>query len=385
MDMSKNQVRVFYTLALIFALIGALIPTNSVSAASTGSSLAFFTLPDNSSGAPSIPKNFFQFPFPTGRVWRMTGGPHPYIETEQTKVSLPSQTSLDFAPAWHSGCDIPNNGKDFIVAAAGGDVHYASSDPNKLTIDHNNGWFSEYFHITTVQVKSGHVDKGQPLGYPSCHGGSADGAHVHFTIYYGKTYPTRTRQSIIGLSIEGWTVLSTTTPYVGCLQNNITLQKVCRQLNHVSDDANKTFRAMRTIVDIKSVFSNKVFTINKGSLPNLANDYIIQKTWKGSSDQKWYLIPVDATYYEIMSVDSKKCLDIEGGYKLSFGKAQQYTCNNSDAQRFSFVKVSGNQYYIQAKHSGLMLDIQNWTKGDALILQMSRLPTPTQYWMMSIK
>lgn len=357
--MSKKLIRVFYSVALIFALIGISAPASSANAAVSEA---------------SPPKNFFRFPFATGRIWRMTGGPHPYGGKTGTL------TSLDFAPAWHSGCDIPDNGKDYIVAAAAGKIIYNSKEPYKLTIDHGNKWSSEYFHIAKVLVKSGQVEKGQALGYPSCDGGDAEGAHVHFTIRYdGKT------QSIIGASLEGWTVQSTNTKYEGCLQNNITGQKVCKQEYPVPDDSTKTFRAMRTIINIKSAYSGKVFTVNKGSLPNFANDYVIQKTWKGSSDQKWYLIPVDDSYYKIMSTDGGMCLDIEGGYKLSGGKTQRYACNDTDAQRFRFVKVSGNQYYIQAKHSGLMLDIQDRTKTDALILQMPKASKASQYWVMSIQ
>ena len=64
------------------------------------------------------PKNFFKFPFKTNRIWRMSGGPHP----ENGKTG--AYSSIDFKPAWHSGCSVPNNGKDYVVAAATGTVKY---------------------------------------------------------------------------------------------------------------------------------------------------------------------------------------------------------------------------------------------------------------------
>jgi LasA protease len=59
------------------------------------------------------------------------------------------------------------------------------------------------------------VKRGQVLGFTSTRagcGGSATGAHVHFTVKY-RGDPVNIR----GMSIGGWIVREGTSPYVGCL------------------------------------------------------------------------------------------------------------------------------------------------------------------------
>lgn len=328
------------------------------------------------------PANFFKFPFATGRAWRMTGGPHPY-------GSSGTFTSLDFKPSWHSGCSLPNNNKDWVVAAAPGKVIYSSKDPYKIKIDHHNGWVSEYFHLDSIQVKSGEVKRDQKLGYPSCKGGIADGAHVHFTLYYNGV-----RQPINGVVFEGWKVEAKTTAYEGCLRHVVTKQTVCRQLYPVSETPQKVIRSMRTIVRILNVNSNKVLTVSGDSKEDFAD--IIQSSWTGRAAQKWYLIPLtegtDLGYYTIQSVNNfSKCFDIrDHSYDIG-AYLQQYNCKNyndnlvNDNRKFKFINVSGTQFYIQAKHSNLVLDVPSWSTDDVAIWQWEMWGQANQYWVMTLR
>jgi hypothetical protein len=140
------------------------------------------------------------FPWEAGTSWRLTQGPHGY-SADGLGVAL------DFQPPDAAGtkCDSGFKSAFWVVAAAGGTV---IDRANGLEIDHGSGFRTGYLHLEDEQVKSGHVEAGDPLGRVSCcpDGGWTDfcwatAPHLHFyTIYRGN------RQSIVGISLEGWSV-----------------------------------------------------------------------------------------------------------------------------------------------------------------------------------
>lgn len=95
----------------------------------------------------------------------------------------------------HAGIDIDlfcNPGAT-VVAAASGTVIYAGWDGgygNSVVIDHGNGLFSRYAHLSSVSVSSGQsVGAGQTIGVSGSTGNSS-GEHLHFEIREGSAYGT---------------------------------------------------------------------------------------------------------------------------------------------------------------------------------------------------
>ncbi len=69
----------------------------------------------------------------------------------------------------------------WTLASAPGVVTH-SGDAYVL-IDHGNGWFSRYWHLSAYQVKVGdHVVAGQRLGHPSTLGECSTGPHMHYWV-----------------------------------------------------------------------------------------------------------------------------------------------------------------------------------------------------------
>lgn len=123
---------------------------------------------------------------------------------------VPSCTTCNsgVGPRWgtsHNGIDIPGGMGSAIVAADGGTVYSSYSGcphnygkngscgcgggfGNHVIIDHGNGYFTTYGHMTSVYVSPGQaVSRGQQIGTIGSTGYST-GAHLHFELrmgYYG--------------------------------------------------------------------------------------------------------------------------------------------------------------------------------------------------------
>lgn len=161
-------------------------------------------------------------PFATGETWSMWGGPHPWSGNNGTF------SSLDFS------------GSSGVVRAAGDGVvrfracggvagHYL------LMIDHGGVWHTSYYHIINVAVHDGQtVTRGTALGNigtaTPC-GGSANGAHVHFTVWNftgAFTWQNAQGATLNGMDIGGWTASAGSTAYTGYLQRVSDGQRVQR-------------------------------------------------------------------------------------------------------------------------------------------------------------
>jgi murein DD-endopeptidase MepM/ murein hydrolase activator NlpD len=155
-------------------------------------------------------------PWATGQSWRLLGGPHNFHSTGTP------WSSLDFA-----------GGDGLVRAARGGVVRRDCA--NFVRIDHGDGWHTSYYHLTNIRVRSGQtVPRGQVLGTIStatgC-GGTADVAHVHFTLwrFTGRfDFSNRQQYPISGVSIGGWTVEQGSAAYSGCLVRDFDGTRICR-------------------------------------------------------------------------------------------------------------------------------------------------------------
>lgn len=91
----------------------------------------------------------------------------------------------------HEGVDISGTGYGSpIYAANNGTIEkagYTSINGNYIYINHNNGYYSVYAHLASINVKEGQaVSMGQKIGTMG-QSGYAFGTHLHFSIFYG--YP----------------------------------------------------------------------------------------------------------------------------------------------------------------------------------------------------
>lgn len=91
---------------------------------------------------------------------------------------------------FHDGVDLANNTGTPIYATRSGYVHAAgwgTNLGNYVTLNHQDGFKSQYLHMTHYVVKTGDwVEQGQLIGYMGSTGRST-GPHLHFSIYYNGT------------------------------------------------------------------------------------------------------------------------------------------------------------------------------------------------------
>ncbi len=166
---------------------------------------------------PAIPVSLQQpvlkLPFPVGDSWTFTGGPH------TGWGSLQPWAAIDFAPPTVvRGCTSTTRP---AVAVADGVV--VRSEPGVVILDldgdgdERTGWVILYLHIASEgRVSVGKVLKaGDPVGFPSCEGGTATGTHVHIARKYnGEWLPA---DGVIPFNLEGWIVHSGSAAYEGTM------------------------------------------------------------------------------------------------------------------------------------------------------------------------
>jgi murein DD-endopeptidase MepM/ murein hydrolase activator NlpD len=87
-------------------------------------------------------------------------------------------------PNGHKGVDYEAKAGQTVYAAAGGTVLSTSGGGelgNYALIDHGNGYFTFYCHLTSVTA-SGTVKTGQPVGTAGNTGTKSSGVHLHFAL-----------------------------------------------------------------------------------------------------------------------------------------------------------------------------------------------------------
>jgi murein DD-endopeptidase MepM/ murein hydrolase activator NlpD len=166
---------------------------------------------------PHIPVSLQQpeltFPFPTGEPWVFTGGPH------TGWGSLLPWSALDFAPPAVVGGCVPTT--EVTIAVADGVVVRSEIGVVMLDLDgdgdERTGWDILYLHVATAgRASVGRTLKvGDPVGYPSCEGGTATGTHIHIARKYnGEWIPV---DSAISFNLDGWIAHIGNAPYEGTL------------------------------------------------------------------------------------------------------------------------------------------------------------------------
>jgi LasA protease len=176
---------------------------------------------------PLIPPNLAQptleLPFPAGEFWSFTSGPH-----WAWNYGTP-RGALDFAPANNEArCEVS---KQWATASAAGLVVRAGYNAVVLDLDgdgfEQTGWTLFYFHLADEGLiqQGTWVQVNDPLGHPSCEGGSATGSHVHLARKYnGEWLPA---EGLAPFVLSGYQVRGTGKNYEGELVNGTTSITAC--------------------------------------------------------------------------------------------------------------------------------------------------------------
>jgi len=186
------------------------------------------------SNQPYIPGSLVQpplmLPFPVGKAWTLTGGPHT-AWGEGDPLS-----ALDFAPPAVTGGCSPTT--EWSTAVAPGVV--VRSEPAIVVLDldgdrdEHTGWVIFYLHVATEgRAPVGMVLKaGDPIGHPSCEGGKATGTHVHIARKYnGEWIPA---EGSLAFDLEGWIAHNGARPYLGSLTRYSRTVTACECSDHNS-------------------------------------------------------------------------------------------------------------------------------------------------------
>ena len=108
--------------------------------------------------------------------------------------------------------------------------------------------------------------------------------------------------------------------------------------------------------------SGKALDIAWGSQDNGAN--VLQYTYNGYSNQKWYLEPTGDGYYYIKSVATGKVVDVSGKSTSNGGDVIQWQKNNGWNQQWKIEPVGDGYYKLINRNSGLALDVSGRTTAD---------------------
>jgi LasA protease len=161
----------------------------------------------------SLTQPTMQLPYSTDKVWAFTGGPH------TGWGSLAPWAALDFAPPTTiRGC-LPSNVP--TAAVASGVVVRDGTGMLVLDLDgdgdERTGWAVFYLHIAgDGRVPVGTVvEKGDPLGFPSCEGGRSTGTHIHIARKFNGEWVEA--DGPIPFVMSGWRPIRGERPYQGWL------------------------------------------------------------------------------------------------------------------------------------------------------------------------
>jgi LasA protease len=181
----------------------------------------------------SLTQPEFSLPFEPGSVWAYTGGPHTGWGRSEPYAAL------DFAPPAVTGGCIPT--QEWATAIADGVVVRSGTGEVMLDLDgdgdERTGWNVFYLHVATdgrAQVGD-QLKRGDPVGHPSCEGGTSTGTHIHIARKYnGEWMPAEGVAGVLAFNLEGWVPHDGSRPYEGTLTRNSLVVIACTCSNQKS-------------------------------------------------------------------------------------------------------------------------------------------------------
>jgi len=178
----------------------------------------------------SLKQPEFLLPFPAGKTWAYTGGPHTgWGEGEPF-------AAIDFAPGAETGGCVPTT--EFSTAVADGIISRIGDGTAVLDLDgdgdERTGWVVLYLHVAAdgrAPLYS-RLKAGDPVGHPSCEGGRTTGTHVHLARKYDGEWMLA--DSPIPFDLEGWVTHNGAEEYQGTLTRFSSTITACTCANQAS-------------------------------------------------------------------------------------------------------------------------------------------------------
>jgi LasA protease len=171
----------------------------------------------------SLEQPVLRLPFLPGAAWALTGGPHTAWGNGEPFAAL------DFAPpSTSSGC-IPTS--QWATAVSPGIVVRSETGEVVLDLDgdgdERTGWVIFYLHVGTEgRVPLGSIlQTGDPVGHPSCEGGSSTGTHVHIARKYNGEWILA--EGPLAFNLEGWIAHNGSKAYLGTLTRGSSTVTAC--------------------------------------------------------------------------------------------------------------------------------------------------------------
>ncbi len=183
---------------------------------------------------PHIPGSLTQpnlrLPFEDLKPWTYTGGPHTGWGNGRPLAAL------DFAPpSERAGCFESN---EWATAVADGLVVRSDTGLAVLDLDKDGdertGWVIFYLHLATKDRApvGAELSAGDPIGHPSCEGGTSTGSHVHIARKYnGEWIPA---EGALAFNLDGWVARNGDSPYQGFLVRGNQVVTACECSNLTS-------------------------------------------------------------------------------------------------------------------------------------------------------
>ncbi len=157
-----------------------------------------------------------ELPFAPGEYWSLTSGPHIAWRTGTPRGAL------DFAPiTGEPPCAVS---RAWVTASAPGLVVRAERGVVALDLDgdglEQTGWVLVYIHVAEQdRVSLGTwVETDQPIGHPSCEGGTATGTNVHLARKYNGEWLAA--DGPLPMVLSGWVAHQGELSYEGTLEKD---------------------------------------------------------------------------------------------------------------------------------------------------------------------
>lgn len=129
--------------------------------------------------------------------------------------------------------------------------------------------------------------------------------------------------------------------------------------------------------------SGKVLDVQYGSKDNGAN--VLQYTYQGNANQKWYLEPTGDGYYYIKNAYTGKVADVSGKSKDNNGDVIQWTNNGGANQQWKIEATDSGYYKLINRNSGLALDVSGKSKVDnGDVIQYTYKGGANQQWKIEV-